>query len=428
MKKSIVFLLYTVFSLTSLAQGNYQGKLGYGFSPEGHPNIYDSIAPFLQEVANTCNGGVVFANSSWRDSLNSSGQIPGLHKLVCMAQPSPFGYVDMINFGWATYPMLYLNVPGDTTNNWTNSAAKDLFLQMLINAADSLMPAYFFIGNEISIYWAQDSADYLNWIAFYNQAYDSIKVHSPSSKVGTTFNYEHLSGNGNFVGFNTPYWNAFNALDTGKIDIIGLTVYPFFNYAHANSVPVNYLDTIFSRMGNKPVAITETGWPGDSLIGQWYASPAEQMDYVDKIFSIISGKNVEVVNWLFLNYLMDTTNTAEMLLFKSLALRDSLGNDRPALPLWLSQCNTALINEDNINSETVKIYPNPCTNYTTIQFNNERIASYDLIIFDILGNIMSQFNIQNSKSEINLNLPGGMYFYQVTDNKQFISSGKLIVQ
>ncbi|MBU0488440.1 MAG: T9SS type A sorting domain-containing protein [Bacteroidetes bacterium] len=425
----IIVLLSSIIS-ENYAQNNYYGKLGYGFSPEGQPYDYDSIAPFLQEVANTCDGGVVFANSNWRDSINSSGLIPGLQKLVCLAQPMPYGYADMINFAWASYPTLYLDVPGDATNNWTNVTAKNLFLQMLINAADSLKPTYFFIGNEISTYWAQDSADYINWMSFYNQAYDSIKVHSPSSKVGTTFNYEHLTGNGTFVGFTTPYWNAFNALDTSKIDILGLTVYPFFKYPHANSVPANYLEPIFNRMGNKPIAITETGWPGDSVIGAWYASSAEQVDYVNTLFSMISGKNVEVVNWLFLNYLMDTSNTAEMLLFKSVALRDSLGNDRPALPIWLSYCDNAtrIENTTAMQQTDVIVYPNPFSSTTTIEIKyNMQNAS--LVVYNLFGEIVAYLNNLNGniiKVDRN-NLSHGVYFFQVTENDK-IFAGKLIIE
>lgn len=426
-RNTILSLLILLFFCTD---SKAQSKLGYGFSPEEFPYVYDSIAPYLQEVANTCEGGVVFANSNWRDSFNSSGQIPNLHKLVCSAQPIPYGYTDMINFAWASYPTLYMNVPGNATNNWTNITAKNLFLQMLINAADSLKPTYFFIGNEISIYWAQDSVDYMNWIAFYNQAYDSIKIHSPSSKVGTTFNYEHLSGNGNFVGFNTPYWNAFNALDTSKIDILGLTVYPFFKYAHANSIPVNYLDDIFNRMGNKPIVITETGWPGDSLIGPWYASSAEQVDYVNKIFSIISGKNVEVVNWLFLNYLMDTTNNAEMLLFKSVALRDSLGNDRPALSVWLSNCS----NINRIENTTgrlqtdVVVYPNPFSSSTNIEINYS-MQNALLIVYNVFGKIVNQLNNLNGKiiQVDRNNLSTGVYFFKLIENGKVLT-GKLSIE
>ena len=126
-------------------QSTYHGKLGYAVSPEGHPYDYSLLPEFLQEVAGMCNGGIVFANAAWRDNFEASGQIPTLQKLISSLQPSPYPYIDMINFGWRSGESLLLNVPENPMNNWTNGEAKSLYLKMLMNAADSLKPAYMFV-------------------------------------------------------------------------------------------------------------------------------------------------------------------------------------------------------------------------------------------------------------------------------------------
>lgn len=369
MKNIIFFSAILFFTVNVFAQNTYQGKLGYGFSPEGFPFDFSQADSFYQEVANTCDGGIVFANSNWRDSDSSSGIIPNFQKTISSLQPSPHGYVDMVNFGWATYPVLYLNVPDNNTNNWTNADAKNLFLQMLINFSDSLQPAYLFIGNEINFYFEQDSIDYLNFVSFFEQAHDSIKAHSPNTKVGTTFNYEDLAGVGTLNNWTIPHWNALTAFDSSKIDVLGITLYPFFSYATANAVPLTYLDPLFSRWGNKAVVFTETGWPADSMVGVWSSSPQQQVDYVNKLFAMIDGKNVEAINWLFLYYLMDYSSLSNKI-FCSIAMKDSLGNDRPALSVWQSYCSTNGIK--NLIGEQipdVKIFPNPFSNQTTIQYS-----------------------------------------------------------
>jgi len=422
---SFLFLLLMVMSI--FAQSTYHGKLGFAVSPEGHPYDYSKLGDFLQEMSGMCNGGVVFANSAWRNNFETSGQIPTLQKLISTLQPLPYPYIDMINFGWRSGETLVLNVPENQKNNWTNDEAKSLYLKMLMNAADSLKPAYMFVGNEISFYWQQDSTDYLNWINFYHQAYDSIKSHSPDSKVGTVFNFEHLSGVGVLTGFNTPFWGAFNAIDTSKIDILGLTAYPFFSYKTADEIPTDYLDSIFERLGDKPVVLTETGWPADSFIGSWTSTPQQQVDYVHKLFEIIDGRNVEVVNWLFLNYVMDRSDNVEYKIFRSVALRDSLGKDRPALPVFLSYCGSSAVNEDITQKKNYVLsqnYPNPFNPSTTISFHLPKLSYVELSIYNSLGQLIRTFVSKNylagthsiewdGRDDFGEDVVSGIYFYNL---------------
>ncbi|OQX96641.1 hypothetical protein B6I21_00455 [candidate division KSB1 bacterium 4572_119] len=319
---SINFILFVSMSL--LSQTNYQGKLGYAVSPAGHPYDYSLLGEFFQEAADMCDGGVVFANSAWRDNYETSGLIPNLQKLVSTFQ--------------------------------------------------------------------QDSSDYMNWIDFFHNACDSIKAHSPNTKVGTVFNFEHLTGVGVLTGFNQAYWGALDAIDTAKIDILGLTVYPFFSYKTANEIPPDYLYSVFDRLADKPLVITETGWPADSFIGTWISSPQQQVDYVHKLFGLITGQNVEVVNWLFLNYLMDRTDQTDFEIFRSVALRDSLGNDRPALPFWLSHCrSTSVTHDSNDNNHSFVLfqnYPNPFNSNTTISFNLPQDEYIKLTLFNTRGKVV----------------------------------------
>jgi hypothetical protein len=78
------------------------------------------------------------------------------------------------------------------------------------------------------------------------------------------------------------------------------------------------------------------------------------------------------------------------------------------------------------DNNRIRIFPNPSTGQFT--FTHAQNTICDLKIIDVLGNVVFE-KVLNSKQEtINLNLTDGMYFYQLKDNKQFISSGKLIVQ
>ncbi len=424
-----LFTLFASIALcASLLSQTYTGKLGYSISPLGFPDDLSQFGPFLQEVSGTCGNGVLMANGSWRDSLNTSGNIPTLHNTISQLQPSPYGYTDLLVYAWATYPTLHLTAPNDSTNNWSNASTRNLFLQALIRSADSLQPAYIFVGNEVSFYIAQDSADYANWCSFYSMAYDSIKFYSPNTKVGTVFNYEHLSGNGTVPGWTAPHWNALLDMDTSKMDIVGLTFYPFLKYNSADSVPMNYLDPLFNRIGNIPLAITETGWPGDSLIGPWSASPQEQVDWVNNLFTMINGRNVEVVNWLFLNYMMNRY-TVDDLLAKSISMRDSLGNDRPALAVWLSYCPSTTAQSHEPSSGQFHIYPNPATDRFILESKMNYGESCTMKLYDLFGREVKSVSIVDQKTEIELSgLAPGVYLYEVSGNGEIKDTGKLVIE
>lgn len=100
MKKITLLILTTILSGGFIQAQTYNGKLGYGISPLGHPNDFSQFGIFLQEVANTCSGGVVFANAEWRDSHITSGIIPSTQKITSSLQSTPYAYTDMINFAW----------------------------------------------------------------------------------------------------------------------------------------------------------------------------------------------------------------------------------------------------------------------------------------------------------------------------------------
>ncbi|MGK5086104.1 glycosyl hydrolase 53 family protein [Bdellovibrionota bacterium FG-2] len=207
--------------------------------------------------------------------------------------------------------------------------------------ATTYQPRFLFIGNENDFYYEQDSEDYARWVTFYNAAYVAIKAVSSTTLVGPIFNFEHLAGIGSLNAWNTPFWSALSAHDLTKIDLLGVTVYPWFSYASVAAVPDTYLQPLFDRIGSIPVAITESGWPAENfgnLNPLWSHSEQEQVDYVSKLFTFTQGHDVRMVNWLHLHYQVDdgTASTAWKI-FGSVSLRNASGEARPALETWINK-------------------------------------------------------------------------------------------
>ena len=107
-----------------------------------------------------------------------------------------------------------------------------------------------------------------------------------------TVRYEHLSGLGGLNGWDHPAWPALTLHDFNYVDVIGLTVYPFFNASSAKSLPTSYFQSLFDVLEADsnaqtigplhmyPLLLSETGWPSQdtSTFGlPWNCSPEEQV-------------------------------------------------------------------------------------------------------------------------------------------------------
>lgn len=104
-----------------------------------------------------------------------------------------------------------------------------------------------FLGNEINNYWLQNSTDYANWMAVYERAYDAIKMANPTAMVGTIFNYESLAGQGHLNGWTEPQWPSLTVLNFDKVDVLGLTSYPFFDMRNGCDMPEDFYQPVSAR-------------------------------------------------------------------------------------------------------------------------------------------------------------------------------------
>lgn len=310
---------------------------GYGLSPQGFPADYSQLPDFFAEVSAMPSGGVMF-NGAWRGDIaagTDAGEIPAPAALVMEQAAS--GYTPIIVFGWRSEDSVHLTVPANSANDWTNAEAANLFRQMLVEFASQYHPPYLFLGNENDGYFISNPQDYVRWVEFYNQAYAAIKAVSPETMIGPVFQYERLSGQGTFSQWTEPAWGALEAHDLANVDIVGITLYPWLGVASSQDIPDDYLAPLLSRIGDKPIAITETGWPAEDLVGDapWEQSPQAQVDYVEMLRGLLAEVNIKILNWLFLNPIANGGDSFEANAFGSISLRDANGEKRPVYDLWL---------------------------------------------------------------------------------------------
>ena len=89
---------------------------------------------------------------------------------------------------------------------------------------------------------------------------------------------------------------------------------------------------------------------------------------------------------------------------------------------------TCSLENKNFDSQVViSVYPNPTHNSLNIEVPNA--DSYDLVIYNLLGDITYVSNLQSGLNQVNIeSLKPGVYFYSIRKEGQLIQSNKLIIE
>ena len=76
----------------------------------------------------------------------------------------------------------------------------------------------------------------------------------------------------------------------------------------------------------------------------------------------------------------------------------------------------------------ISVYPNPSSNNFTVEFNDAALKQAVFIVYDLLGKEIIREDLFGSKTTIQHNLRGGIYFYEIFTGAVKLNGGKLIVQ
>ncbi|MCC7304220.1 hypothetical protein IT418_02295 [bacterium] len=192
---------------------------------------------------------------------------------------------------------------------------------------------YLGIGNEINILYNDSNSEYKEFLALAKQYIPKIKEDFPQVTIFTVFQYDELVGRAYLTGKKNPDQRFLLQEWSTLVDMIGLTVYPHFQYDNPEEIPQEYFTAITSTT-TLPIAITETSWPSGVKIftggnAKYNTTEQEQSVYAEWMKNEATKRKFVFVNWLFLNDL----ETGQPL-FQGSALRDSEGKAKLVLPIW----------------------------------------------------------------------------------------------
>ncbi|MFQ5493663.1 MAG: glycosyl hydrolase 53 family protein [Candidatus Dojkabacteria bacterium] len=233
-------------------------------------------------------------------------------------------------------------------NEWENSVNEYTETARQILRADPGIK-YFAIGNEINIQYEKEPDKFDTFVSAYKSIYKTLKEEFPEVQIFTVFQYEALLGEAFLTGAADLRDSEVFLLDKfdDTLDLIGLTLYPYFDHTDPNLIPDDYFAPV-AKYG-KPLAVTETGWmsrtsfsgPLEALSDMGYTgSQQQQVDYLLKLIELAEEDDFEFINWFFINdvanWVDGDTGSDGLEIFDSISLRDNQGNSKLVWDYWLS--------------------------------------------------------------------------------------------
>lgn len=304
---------------------------GVSFSPIGFGGPVEDWLPQRAAfyAAREAHGRVVSFHFGWRDpgpSRPACGTVPAIQDLLDQ-DTAAHRFTLSIVLGWSEGDGTPDLDCGGGDNTWSNAVTRAKYKDVAVALAARFRPAYLFLGNEVNTWYLGHEADWSRWVTELADVANAVRAASPSTLVGTTYQWEHLRGGGTKNGWtDPPQWELLTDV-AGKIDIVGITTYPYFDVDTPSAIPVNHYAELLARFQG-PIALTEIGWRGEA--GAPYAgSAADQAAAPAAILDKIPDARLRYATWLFLN-----EPAANAPPFVSAALRDATGKPRPVDAAW----------------------------------------------------------------------------------------------
>jgi hypothetical protein len=203
--------------------------------------------------------------------------------------------------------------------NFANEDVRISYKNFVQRVVSELNPDYLTLGLEVNTYYNSNPADFENFVSLYNETYDLVK--QPGMKIAPSFQWDEVKHNSEYVVFD--YFKD-------KSDYMGLSTYPRVNYATPQDIPIDYYSSI-SQYTNKPIVITESGWPTDSTA--FPSSEEAQAEFLDFLLTEMDQLNTELVVWWFMHD-WEYGGYPGSDFFKSMGLLKSDGLAKQAWSIW----------------------------------------------------------------------------------------------
>lgn len=364
--------------------------------------------------------GYIHTIDTWRgfQELADSGKLTEFKDNIELLK-STYGF-DKYNLLFqnpATYvnpmPPLYCGSP------LTDTAVSNTmyrFVTMLLDTMHTVVD-YFTFGGEADVYFKIHPEQMDSFVSLASRISNYIDQNYPSIQFGVTLTFRYG------IQTDQTLWNKVK----GFTDILVVTYWPInadymVNPSDIDSVQANINDLIIAAEG-KQIIIKESGLPTHDSLN---SDENLQTKFIRKTFEYTAGiDQIEVVGFDFLadfstemiqyyqNFYLNWDNDMRWY-FESIGLMDTLGNPKPAYPVYIemldSVCALNPIAEIEKPQKPI-MYPNPCSDIINIKLP-PGWADVKCMILDSQGRTVSTKTLLNDKENCIsvLEFAAGIYY------------------
>ncbi len=219
--------------------------------------------------------------------------------------------------------------PGERAVYWQTIG--DDFRRTALAIAAAYQPRYLALGIECNRWFAVDEAAFGEFVTVYRDTYDAIKAAHPEVLVGNGFQLDYMRGGGALTGMvNDPHWQVLDMF-AGKIDFIGISAYPWLDFADPAEIPDDYFTEISGHLA-APIIISETGWPSEGPFVM-ESSQEAQVRYLQRMLEVTEG--VDLRGFIYgLPFDADLTEVFGTPVFNYLGLAENDGTPKLLWQEW----------------------------------------------------------------------------------------------
>lgn len=297
---------------------------------------FDNGVPWTEALADQPYNPHVLDDWSWRRSLTPAG-----HQLLVTVTPQNLLRTGLANYRGAAEEMpLPAPFDGYTFDHPDVIAA---FIQYCDTIIDYFQPDYFMFGIEVNLLMKNAPDLWEAYMTLHRATYEHLKATYPDLPA-----FVSLTG----VDLVEGYTDADHATQAQALadiipytDLVGLSVYPYFTGYMTNAIPTNLFAELAALI-DKPLAVTETGYPAQDFAIEWAGTrlefdsdPEKQAAWIAYLLEAAETHEFEfVVNFVLRDYdalwrWLGSPDGLEIA-WRDTGLYDEDGNARPALDIW----------------------------------------------------------------------------------------------